>query len=225
MDISDILFFSVWGRRKGRKRPKRWRWGVGFPLKIEGGGGVSYEEGGTCAARTSARRRAVGGGAKFVRGLLGTSPPDSTLESASPSPTQGSIWHRFNIDLTLMRHRFPDLILSRCRINVEPMLNRCQIDPWGGEGEAVPNKPLTRLDPKTTWNAYQAMGKRHNTTVGLATWTGLKLGQQVLQNRGKNAKRANGTYFARPHPPPSSEPPPCLFSISELFNQPKVFLQ
>ena len=67
--------------------------------------------------------------ARLVRGLLGTGPPDPTLESASPSPPQGSIWHRFNIDSTLIRHRFPDLTLFRCRINVESMLNRCQIDP------------------------------------------------------------------------------------------------
>ena len=65
----------------------------------------------------------------LVRGLLGTAPPDPTLESASPSPRQGSIWHRFNIDSTLIRHRFPDSTLNRCRINVESMLNRCQIDP------------------------------------------------------------------------------------------------
>ena len=37
---------------------------------------------------------------RFVRGLLGTGPPDPTLESASLSPPQGSIWHRFNIDST-----------------------------------------------------------------------------------------------------------------------------
>ena len=29
-----------------------------------------------------------------MRGLLGTDSPDLTLESASPSPPQGSIWHR-----------------------------------------------------------------------------------------------------------------------------------
>ena len=30
--------------------------------------------------------------------FFGTGHPDPTLESASPSPPQGSIWHRFNID-------------------------------------------------------------------------------------------------------------------------------
>ena len=88
-------------------------------------------------------------------GLLGTAPPDSTLESASPSPRQGSIWHRFNIDSTLIRHRFRVKSGNRCRITVESMLNRCQIDPWRGEGEAdsrvglggaVPNKPLTSFN-------------------------------------------------------------------------------
>ena len=33
-----------------------------------------------------------------MRGLLGTDPLDLTLESASPSPPQGQIWHRFDID-------------------------------------------------------------------------------------------------------------------------------
>ena len=37
---------------------------------------------------------------RIVRGLLGTDPPDLTLESASPSPPQGSIRHRFDIDST-----------------------------------------------------------------------------------------------------------------------------
>ena len=37
---------------------------------------------------------------RFVRGLLGTDPPDPTLESASPSHPQGSIWHRFSIHST-----------------------------------------------------------------------------------------------------------------------------
>ena len=41
--------------------------------------------------------------------ILGTDPLDLTLESASPSPAPGSIWHRFDIDSTLIRHRFLDL--------------------------------------------------------------------------------------------------------------------
>ena len=36
-----------------------------------------------------------------MRGLLGTDPPDLTLESGSPSPPQGSIWHRFDTDLPI----------------------------------------------------------------------------------------------------------------------------
>ena len=85
--------------------------------------------------------------ARIVKGLLGTGPPDPTLESASPSPPQGSIRHRFNIDSTL-------IFWFDQEIDVESMLNRCQIDPWGGEGEAdsrvgsggpVPNKPFTIL--------------------------------------------------------------------------------
>ena len=60
----------------------------------------------------------------IVRGLLGTGPPGPTLESTSPSPPQGTIWHRFNIDSTLIRHRNRVKSGNRCRINVESMLNR-----------------------------------------------------------------------------------------------------
>ena len=69
-----------------------------------------------------------------MRGFLGTGRPDPTLESASPSPPQGSIWHRFDIE-----------------IGSNQMSNRCQ---RGGEGKAdsrvgsgrpVPKKPLTRV--------------------------------------------------------------------------------
>ena len=59
-----------------------------------------------------------------VRGLLGTGPPDPTLESTSPSLPQGSIWHRFNIDSTLIRHRNRVKSGNRCRIDVESMPNR-----------------------------------------------------------------------------------------------------
>ena len=41
----------------------------------------------------------------IVRGLLGTDPPDPTLESALPSPPKGvdlaSIQHRFDIDFLI----------------------------------------------------------------------------------------------------------------------------
>ena len=98
-----------------------------------------------------------------VRGLWGTDPPDPTLESTSPSPPQGSIWHRCNIDSTLIRHRNRVKSGNRCRINVESMLHRCQIDPWGGEGEvdsrvgsggSVPHKPLTTLTLKFKLNLF-----------------------------------------------------------------------
>ena len=85
-----------------------------------------------------------------MRGLLGTDPPDPTLESASPSPPQGSIWHRFSIDSTSIQHRFPDLTLFRCRIDAESMPNRPLRRGGrggfeGGVRGSVPNKPLTTL--------------------------------------------------------------------------------
>ena len=55
----------------------------------------------------------------FVRGLLGTDPQNPTLESASPSPSQGSIWHRNRVKS----------MSNRCRINVKSMSNRCHINP------------------------------------------------------------------------------------------------
>ena len=33
------------------------------------------------------------------------------------------------------------------------------------------------------------LGKRHNTTIGLATWIGLKSGQKLLSNRGKKRQK------------------------------------
>ena len=55
----------------------------------------------------------------LVRGLLGTGPPGPTLESASLSPPQGSIWYRKRVESG-----------NRCRIGVELMPNKkCQIDP------------------------------------------------------------------------------------------------
>ena len=75
----------------------------------------------------------------IVRGLLGTGPPDPTLESAYPST---------RIDLASKQGQIRKSMSNQCRIDVESMPNR----PRGGEGEAnsrvrsrgsVPNIPLT----------------------------------------------------------------------------------
>ena len=50
--------------------------------------------------------------------LLGAGHPDLTLESASPSPPQGSVWHRFNPDSTLIRQRVPDLTIRSLPNNI-----------------------------------------------------------------------------------------------------------
>ena len=60
----------------------------------------------------------------FIRHRAPQTPP-----SNPPRPPQGSIWHRFNIDSTLNRHRNRVKSGNRCQINVESMLNGCQIDP------------------------------------------------------------------------------------------------
>ena len=57
--------------------------------------------------RVSAGR---GGGAKFVRGLLGTAPPDLTLEFASPSPLQG-------VNLASKQGQIRKSMSNRCRID------------------------------------------------------------------------------------------------------------
>ena len=66
-----------------------------------------------------------------VRGLLGKDSPDPIARKIRfrPPLQQGSIWHRFDIEIGVRESG------NRCRINVESMLNRCQIDPWGGKGE------------------------------------------------------------------------------------------
>ena len=61
-------------------------------------------------------REIEGGLQLVVRGLLGTDPPDLTLESASPSPPQRSIWHRFDIDSTSISWFDPRLF--RCQIEL-----------------------------------------------------------------------------------------------------------
>ena len=74
-----------------------------------------------------------------------THPPDPTLESASPFPPQGSIWHRFDIDSTSKLGRIRKSMSNQCRIDAEstPEEGRARrIREWG-LGGAVPNKPLT----------------------------------------------------------------------------------
>ena len=53
----------------------------------------------------------------IVRGLLGTGPLNPILESASPPPPQGSILHRFDIEIG-----------SNREIDVVSMPIRCRID-------------------------------------------------------------------------------------------------
>ena len=62
---------------------------------------------------------------RVVSGLFGTAPPDPTLESASPFPPQGSIWHRIG---------------SNLEIDVESMPNRPLSLRRGRSGGSVPNK-------------------------------------------------------------------------------------
>ena len=73
------------------------------------------------------------GYSRCVRGLLGTDPPDLTLESASPSPPPGSIWYRFNIDSTLTRPRSPHLTPEEGRAR--------RIRGWGPAGLCLITPP------------------------------------------------------------------------------------
>ena len=54
---------------------------------------------------------------------------DPMIVISAPPCTVFFSYAKFGIDLTSIRHRFPDLTLFRCRIDVESMLNLCQIDP------------------------------------------------------------------------------------------------
>ena len=54
------------------------------------------------------RRAEIPGKFRIVRGLLGTDSLDPTLKSASPSPPQGSIWHR----LAFSRKWLPVLVFT-----------------------------------------------------------------------------------------------------------------
>ena len=75
----------------------------------------------------------------IVRGLLGTDPPDLTLESDSLSPLQGSIWHRIG---------------SNQEIDVESMSNRCRTDakstPEEGRARRIRVSGLGGLCQKTS---------------------------------------------------------------------------
>ena len=73
----------------------------------------------------------------FVRGLLGTGPPDPNLEFASPSPPQGSIWHQNRVTSGY-----------RCRIDATSTSEEGRarrIRGWGPGG-----LPLIKLKPLTT---------------------------------------------------------------------------
>ena len=62
------------------------------------------------------------GSASLVRGLLGTGPPGPHPRTRLALPSSG-------VDLTSILHRFDIEIGSNQEIDVESMLNRCQIDP------------------------------------------------------------------------------------------------
>ena len=79
-------------------------------------------------------------GPGLVSGLLGTDPPDLTLESVSPSP--------FQVDLASKQGQIRRSMSNQCRVDVESMPNRpLKRGRRGGfEGEvrgSVPNKLLT----------------------------------------------------------------------------------
>ena len=68
--------------------------------------------------------------------LLGTDPPDPTLESASPSPPQGSIWHRFRHWFDIESSRFDPFSMPN-----RPLRRGGRGRFEGGSGRSVPNKP------------------------------------------------------------------------------------
>ena len=93
------------------------RWGPGGCLR-EIGGGIFFFPGPKCPPRL----------ARFFEGFIRHRPPVPHPQIHFTSPSHGSIWHPFNFDSTLIRHRNRAKSGNRCRINVESMLSRCQID-------------------------------------------------------------------------------------------------
>ena len=146
---------------------------------------IGFVPGGYCPKSTYSKLL------RIVRGFLGADPLDLTLESASPSPPQGSIWHRNRVKSG-----------NRCRINVESMPKRCQIDPWGGEGEAdsrvrsegsVPKKPLTNsgfLNNSVLQNLQTSFVRHSVKTLSFPWGCGVA---RPLQNYAK--KTSQETYL------------------------------
>ena len=90
----------------------------------------------------------------MVRGLLGKPPPppDPTLESTSPSPHQGSIWHRFNIDFDIDS-------TSISRFGPKSMSNQCKIDAKSTPDEGRARFSLIFADSRL-FLENKAFGKR-----------------------------------------------------------------
>ena len=114
------FFFSVFGGGGREEASEKVAGWGGFEFTMEGG----VIRGGGLGGGEGARAMAVRtGGAKFVRGLLGPRTPPLNR------------WHRNGVK---SGNRF------------ESMLNRCQIDPRGGEGETdsrVGSGVLCLIDP------------------------------------------------------------------------------
>ena len=107
-----------------------------------------------------------------MRGLLGTDPPDPNLESASPSPSQGSIWHWFTIDSTWNRHRFPDLTQFRWAT---------QMRGWGPGGLRLINASHQKC-PQYCWEfhdqLWEALSRTTSEKRGAPSLTG---GERILE--------------------------------------------
>ena len=165
--------------------------------------------------------------------------PLPTPPSNPPSPPL--LRGRFGIDLTSIRHRFDIDFLIWPYFAVESMLNRCQTDPRGGEGEvdsregsggAVPNKPLTILETQTWWTfrprkKFNRSGtKKRGFLKGVFAKMYASLGCGALSAKCTAGPNILG-YFLFPWPwhwtlqkPPLLKPP-CLGSwLDPLPNSP-----
>ena len=108
--------------------PTRWRVGDGEQADSRSSALLPCEKMGSSGGLFSSEMFRTIVAVKSCEGFIRHRPPGPRprIHLALPSSLspQGSIWHRFNIDSTLIRHRFPDLTLFRCRIDVEKMPNR-----------------------------------------------------------------------------------------------------
>ena len=90
---------------------------------------MAVQAGSCCETQTF--QRAENGAFDLSSGLLSTDPPDPTLESASPSPCQGPIWHQNMGDrLSSIAGTWKKCVLSRRSPDPSSALDKNRAKTW-----------------------------------------------------------------------------------------------